>query len=166
MATSTPTDATQTEQVPEAKLPSLNGLPSPTELPNALIVIYDGKCQFCKQQVKRLHRWDGKGRLAFISLHDPWVGESFPNLTYEMLLEQMYVVDQSGNQSGGAAAFRVLTRKLPKLWLLAPLLHVPFSLPLWQWMYMQVARRRYQLAKSQGAACDGDTCDIHFGNKE
>lgn len=146
-------------------------LPSPADLPNAIVVVYDGKCRFCTKQVTRLHRWDGGQRLAFISLHDPWVAQRCPDLTHEQLLEQMYVIDQRGRQYGGAAAFRFLTRKLPRLWILAPVLHFPFSLPLWQWCYMQVARRRYQLDKEQRAqagqedACDGDACEIHFGKK-
>ena len=142
-----------------------NGLPSPADLPEAMIVIYDGKCKFCTKQVKRLQRWDGKNRLSFVSLHDPFVTTCFPELTHEKLLEQMFVIDQSGTSFGGAAAFQVLTRKLPRLWILAPLLHIPFTLPIWQWMYMQVARRRYQLDKEQGEICEGDSCDIHFGKK-
>lgn len=140
-------------------------LPAPSELPDAAVVIYDGKCKFCTRQVDRLYRWDGKGRLAFISLHDPWVAEHCPDLTHEQLMEQMYVVLPDGRAFGGAAAFRAITRILPKLWILAPLLHIPFSLPLWQWMYMQIARRRYQISKDQGDTCEGDTCEIHFGKK-
>ncbi len=165
MSISPQTDQDHPGQAVIGESVSQNGLPSPTELPSAVVLIYDGKCQFCTQQVKRLHRWDGKERLAFISLHDPSVTAAYPDLTHEKLLEQMYIVDQAGNRHGGAAAFRVLTRKLPRLWLIVPLLHIPFSLPIWQWMYMQVARRRYQLSKDQGAVCDGDSCDIHFGKK-
>jgi predicted DCC family thiol-disulfide oxidoreductase YuxK len=72
----------------------------------------------------------------------------------------MYVITPEGRRYGGAAAFRYLTRRLPRLWILAPLLHLPFSLPLWQWAYRQVARRRYQLAKSE--PCEGDVCKVHF----
>lgn len=144
---------------------SENGLPSPSDLPESLIVIYDGKCSFCTTQVQRLHRWDGKQRLAFVSLHDPFVTSQFPELTEEMLLEQMYVIDRAGNKFGGAAAFCVLTRTLPRLWIIAPILHIPFSLPLWQWMYMQVARRRYLLGQQRGEVCEGDQCEIHFGDK-
>lgn len=130
-----------------------------------MVVIFDGKCSFCTKQVKRLNRWDGKQRLSYVSLHDPWVATHCPELTSEMLLEQMYVIDRAGNSFGGAAAVRVLSKTLPRLWILAPLLHIPFSLPLWQWMYMVVARRRYQLDKDQGEVCEGDTCEIHFGKK-
>lgn len=137
-------------------------LPSPDERPEADVVIYDGHCRFCTGQVRRLHRWDRRQRLAFVSLHAPLVAERWPDLTHDMLMDQMYVVDRRGRRHAGAAAFRYLTTVLPRLYLLAPLLHIPGTLPLWQWGYRQVAKRRYALAgKSQGG-CDDEGCKIHF----
>ena len=51
-----------------------------------------------------------------MSLHDPLVGERFPDLTHEQLMEQMYVVDRAGRRHGGAGAIRYLSRRLPRLW--------------------------------------------------
>jgi predicted DCC family thiol-disulfide oxidoreductase YuxK len=140
---------------------AVTALPGPVDRPEADVVIYDGDCRFCTSQVQRLARWDRGGRLAFLSLHDPEVAARWPDLTHDMLMEQMYVVDRAGQRHGGAEAFRYLTRRLPRLWILAPLLHVPFSLPLWKWGYRQVAKRRYQIAGKM-KACDGDACAVHF----
>lgn len=137
-------------------------LPSPTEVPAADVVIYDGHCRFCTNQVQKLARWDGKGRLAFLSLHDPEVAKRYPNLSYDDLMKQMYVVTPGGKQYAGAAAFRYLTRRLPWLYVLAPLLHIPFTLPVWQWLYRQVAIRRYKIAGKTGEACDGEACAVHL----
>ncbi len=145
----------------KSKPTASNDLPSPADRPGAAIVIYDGQCRFCTSQVKRLHRWDGGDRLAFVSLHDPLVAERWPNLTHDMLMEQMYVIDPQGKQYGGAAAFRYLTRLMPRLWIVAPVMHIPFSLPLWQWGYRQLAKRRYQLA-GKTDACDDGGCKVHF----
>src|SRR5688572_25164624 len=136
-------------------------LPTPTELPDAPVVIYDGHCKFCTGQVQNLARWDGKGRIAFISLHDPEVARRWPDLTHEMLMDQMYLIEPQGNRYVGAAAFQYLSRKLPRLWLLAPLMHIPLSLPLWQFFYRQVAKRRYWLGKT-GDACDDGACKVHL----
>ncbi len=76
-----------------------------------------------------------------------------------MMMEQMYVVDQAGRRHGGADAVRYLTRRLPTLWLAAPLLHLPGTARLWRWLYQQVAKRRYKLA---GKSCDDDSCSVHF----
>lgn len=138
-------------------------LPGPDELPAADIVIYDGNCNFCIDQVCRLKRWDGRNRLCYLSLHDPFVTEQFPDLTHEELMAQMYVVNRKTKKAyGGARALRYLSRKLPRLWLLMPLLHIPFTLPLWQWSYRQVARRRYRIAGKKDANCDNDACEIHL----
>src|SRR4051812_21815292 len=84
-------------------------LPTIADNPAAPVVIYDGHCKFCTGQVQRLARWDRTGkRMAFISLHDPEVARRWPDLTHEMLMEQMYVVDPQGKRYAGAAAFRYL----------------------------------------------------------
>jgi predicted DCC family thiol-disulfide oxidoreductase YuxK len=134
-------------------------LPSPAERPDADVVIYDGNCRMCTAQVRKLAWWDCQGKLSYLSLHDPEAARRYPDLTHEMLMEQMYVVDRQGNRYGGAAAFRYLSRRLRRLWWLAPLLNIPGSLPLWQWMYRQVAKRRYRFGKTN--ECDDETCRIH-----
>ena len=136
-------------------------LPTPTERPQADVVVYDGKCRFCIGQAQRLARWDRARCLAYLSLHDPEVSRRYPNLTYQQLMDEMYVVDQAGNQYGGALAFRYLSRRLPCLWWIAPLMYVPFSLPLWKWMYRQVALRRYRLLPN--GQCDDGVCKKHLG---
>ena len=136
-------------------------LPTPAEYPAADVVIYDGHCRFCTNQVQKLARWDGKGRLAFLSLHDEEVAKRYPQLSYDELMKQMYVVTPSGKHAG-AAAFRYLTRRLPRLYPLAPLLHIPFSLPAWEWLYRQVAIRRYKIAGKTAEGCEGDTCQAHL----
>lgn len=135
-------------------------LPDPDTLTDSDVVIYDGECNFCRSQVRNLERLDWGGRrLAFLSLHDPRVGERYPDLTKAQLMEQMYVVDQSGNRHGGADAVRYLSRRLPTLWVAAPILHLPGTAGLWRWLYRQVAKRRYKLA---GKTCENDACGVHF----
>lgn len=135
------------------------GLPTPEERPEADVVIYDGHCRFCGAQVERLARLDRRGRLAFMSLHDEEVNRRYPDLTHEQLMEEMVVVDRRGRRHAGAAAIRYFSRRLPLLWPVAPLLHIPFSLPLWAWLYRQVARRRYLFGKR--VECEDDVCRVH-----
>lgn len=135
-------------------------LPDPDHLNDADVVIYDGECNFCRSQVKRLRRldWGGK-RLAFISLHDSRVAERFPDLTYDQLMDQMYVIDRNEVRHAGADAVRYLTRRLPLLWAVAPILHLPGTARLWRWLYKQIAKRRYKLA---GRSCENDVCSVHL----
>lgn len=137
-------------------------LPPPNERPGSDIVIYDGQCRFCTAQVQNLARWDTKHRLSFLSLHESEVARRFPDLTHERLMAAMYVVDAKGKRYAGADAFGYLTTRLPRLYLLAPLMHIPFTGPLWRWAYRQVAKRRYAIAGKSGGACDSDACSVHF----
>ncbi len=123
------------------------------------VVLYDGQCNFCRSQINMLRRLDGRNRLEFVSLHNPEVATSYPNLTYEQLMEQIWIVTPSGAQYGGAYAVKYLSVRLPMLWPIAPVMHIPFSMPLWSFLYRQVARYRYKIA---GRDCDeGGTCSLH-----
>lgn len=123
------------------------------------VVLYDGQCNFCRSQINILRRLDGWHRLEFVSLHDPQVATNYPNLTVEQLMEQMWITTPNGAQYGGAYAVRYLSRRLPILWPIAPLMHIPFSMPMWCFLYRQVAKYRYKIA---GRDCDeGDTCSLH-----
>ena len=134
-------------------------LPDPDERPGADVVIYDGHCRICTGQVERLARWDGGHRLAYLSLHDGRAVDRYPDLSHDALMKELYVVDQRGTRHAGASAIRYLSRRLPALWWLAPILHLPGTLPLWTWLYQQVAQRRYRFGRVE--ACDSGTCHLH-----
>ena len=125
------------------------------------VVIFDGDCKFCQQQVRNVNRFDDGKRLAFVSLHDEYVAQQFPELTHEMMMKEMYIVSKSGKKFAGASALRFLSRRLPILWVTAPFLHIPFTLPLWNAIYQWIAKRRYKIAGKEGDDC-GETCKIHF----
>jgi predicted DCC family thiol-disulfide oxidoreductase YuxK len=136
-------------------------LPTPQDRPDADVLIYDGDCRFCTAGVQRIAGWDKKGRVSFLSLHDPEVYRRYPDLTHDYLMTTMVLVDRKGKRHAGAAAMRYLSRHLPRLWPLMPFLHIPFSLPVWQWLYRQVAKRRYKIAGKM-SDCDNGACAIHF----
>jgi predicted DCC family thiol-disulfide oxidoreductase YuxK len=135
-------------------------LPAPAARPQADVVIYDGHCRICTGQVKNLERWFAGGKLAYLSLHDPEVSTRYPDLSHDDLMREMYVVDRQGRRHGGAAAIRYLSRRLPRLWCIAPLLHLPGTMPLWSWLYRQVANRRYRFGRIE--SCDDGSCRLHL----
>jgi predicted DCC family thiol-disulfide oxidoreductase YuxK len=139
----------------------LNALPDPDKRPGSDVVIFDGQCRICTGQIERLARWDRGGRLSYLSLHDPRVAARYPDLSHDALMKELYVVDRQGMRHAGAAAIRYLSRRLPALWWLAPLLHLPGTLPVWNWLYQQVAKRRYRFGRVE--TCEGGTCHLHGG---
>lgn len=138
-------------------------LPHPRSRPDADVVIYDGDCKFCTSQVRNLKKLDGKDRLAFVSLHEDFIRQSFPDLSQEQMMQQMYVIPHRApdERLGGADALRYLSRRLPWLWWLAPLMHIPGTMPIWHWLYRLVAKHRYRLAGRSGESCEDGSCDLH-----
>ena len=122
------------------------------------VLIYDGQCNFCRGSVRSLRMLDWTGRLSFISLHDERVGQRWPQLSYDQLMDQIWLVTRHGQTLGGADAMRYLSVRMPALWLLAPLLNLPGTMPLWRSVYRWIARNRYRIA---GRNCDGGTCNLH-----
>ncbi|MDX2041360.1 MAG: DUF393 domain-containing protein [Acidobacteriota bacterium] len=133
-------------------------LPDPDERPASDVVIYDGQCRICIGQMQILVRLDLTNRLTFLSLHDRRVAHRYPDLSFEELMKQMYVVDRKGQQHTGVLAVRHLSRRMPVLWLLALPLHLPGTLPIWQWFYRQIAEHRYRFGRMQ---CSEGTCHLH-----
>lgn len=118
-------------------------LPDPDQRPDADVVVYDGSCRMCRATAQWLARLDGGGRLAFLPLQDGRVRRRYPDLSLEDLQQHVYVVSPCGARRKGAEAVRYLSRRLPALWPTVPLLHAPGTMPVWRWLYNQVARRRH-----------------------
>lgn len=134
-----------------------DNLPSPQDRPEADVIIFDGSCIFCRRQVARLHWADWWRQLAFVPLQDPLVAERFPDLSQEQLYAKVWLVARDGRRFGGADAIRRLSGKLPLLFLLFPLMHLPGSRRFWHWGYAQIAKRRYRLG---GRDCESGACGV------
>lgn len=138
--------------------PAEKELPAPAQRPEADVVIYDGHCNFCRTQVRRLAWWDCQGKLAYLSMHDAQVASRWPDLPADRLEHEMCLIEQDGSRHWGADAFRVLTRKLRRLWWAAPLMHLPGMMHLARPVYGWVARNRYLIAGR--ADCESGSCKV------
>jgi predicted DCC family thiol-disulfide oxidoreductase YuxK len=139
-------------------VPTKTHLPTPAERPDADVVVYDGQCGICTAQVGKLPGWDRQQRLSYLSLHDEEVQRRWPDVSRDRLLNEMLIIDRSGRRHWGPEALRYLTRRLPRLWLAAPLAYFPGSMLLWRPLYRWVARNRYRFS---GAHCDTGSCSLH-----
>ena len=127
-------------------------------LRNSVVVIYDGNCNFCHSQINLLRRLDiGQKQLCYLSLHDPSIDTLFPRIEHQRLMQEMHLIDQDGRTFAGSEAVKYLTRKLPLLWVAAPIVHLPGTSFLWRWLYKIVAKNRYRLA---GKKCDSGGCKL------
>ncbi len=91
-----------------------------------IIVLFDGRCGFCKKSVFTLSMLDWLHRIEFASYHDPDNRKRFaPNVSLDALNKEMHVRLGDDSYYKGFFAFRALTWHLPVLWLVAPLLYIP-----------------------------------------
>jgi predicted DCC family thiol-disulfide oxidoreductase YuxK len=133
-------------------------LPSPAERPNADVVIFDGDCGICTAQVSKLPFWDSQHHLSYLSLHDAEVARRWPDVSHDRLMQEMLIVDRTGQRYWGPEAVRYLTRRLRRLWLAAPLAYFPGSMLLWRPLYRWIARNRYRWS---GRDCSTGSCQLH-----
>jgi len=106
------------------------------------VVVYDGRCNFCRSQIAIIKFLDISGRFTFESCHEPVVRLRFEKIKYEDCLERMYVISMHNKIYGGIDAIKYISRKLLLLWPLALLIHVPFTQHLWSQIYEYIARNR------------------------
>jgi predicted DCC family thiol-disulfide oxidoreductase YuxK len=128
------------------------------EPPATPTVLYDGQCRICTASADRIRALDTERRLELLSLHDPNVAARFPEIHREEVLEQMHLIERSGEVLRGADAVRGVLRRLPRLRWLGLLWLVPGFAHLAHVGYGWVARNRYRF--NRHVTCDGSVCHV------
>ena len=108
---------------------------------------YDGNCGFCSRVVAALSKTDWRNRVAWIPLQS--LSALPAGLTLADLEQAAYLDTGQGRLHRGFFAFRVLSIRLPLLFVLAPLLWFPGIAPLGVAVYRWVARNRYRISRCQ-----------------
>ena len=123
------------------------------------ILLYDGQCGFCLESVKRLRVLDLFGWVDPLNMHtQPDLTALHPALTPERCRSEMVLVEPNGRLSGGFDAFARLTRCLPLLWPLAPLVVVPGMPWLGRRVYRWIATHRSLLHRNP--ICRSNQCAV------
>lgn len=123
-------------------------------------VIFDGQCAVCSSGVAVLKRIDHGRRFEYVSLHEARAKRLLPDRSHADLMREMHLVEPDGRWHAGAAAIRVIARRVPLLWGVAVYVHLPGSLPLWNQLYAAIARRRYRISERLG--CASGACAVHM----
>ncbi|MBI2104454.1 MAG: DUF393 domain-containing protein [Candidatus Omnitrophica bacterium] len=121
------------------------------------ILLYDGRCGLCLESVRRLRALDLFGWLDPLDFHaQPDLTRLSPVLTPERCRSEMILLEPNGRLTGGFEAFARMTRRLPLLWWLAPLAHLPGARWVGTRLYRWVASHRYLLHRNP--ACAANQC--------
>ncbi|MDA7880771.1 DUF393 domain-containing protein [Akkermansiaceae bacterium] len=107
------------------------------------IVFFDSDCLMCQGAVKWLHRLDVHDRLRFASLS----GETAKRVGLSMEEDSMVFLG-NGEVSRAALAVERLLIATGGAATLAGLLMVAIPLPLREWAYRQIAKRRLFISKA------------------
>ena len=124
-----------------------------------LTVLFDGSCTLCRASANRVRRFDSRGRIELLDLHDPSATQRFPQINREEALKWMQVVDPQGRVYSGADAWARIGELLPGWNLLAWILQIPGIRWLAAKVYALIARNRYRWNR---AICEDGCCSLHI----
>jgi len=120
----------------------------------APLVLYDGRCGFCRDWSRRLARWDRAGRLRQLPSQERHAIADLPALPDATLDEALHVILPDGRVAIGARGIIALLPWLPGGRLLGWIARIPGAADLADAVYGAVARRRHSLDRP------GDGCEV------
>ncbi len=122
-------------------------------------LLYDGRCGFCVESVRRLQVLDLFGWVETVDFNQQAeLSKIHPSLTPERCRREMVLIEPNGQLSGGFAAFRRLCLHLPLLRVLLPVVYLPASGWIGRHIYRWIARRRYRLFHNP--TCQTNQCAL------
>ena len=126
-----------------------------TGLPQS-VVVYDGECRFCRQQITRIQGWDRQHRFEYLPRQTPGIEDRYPLLAQGDFNTGMRLIMPDGDIHVGADAVYHIALGLPRWRWIAWIYRVPLLHGLAKRLYAWIAARRQSLGKS----CDDNTCEI------
>ena len=124
------------------------------------LLIYDGNCQFCVASVQKLKMMDLFAALKFVDFHQVSdLKNLHPELTKDLVMSQLYLVEPDGKLYGGFGAFRRLCFVMPMLYPVIPVFYFPGMGILGPIVYRFMAKNRYLFHFNK--TCQNNACFRH-----
>ena len=121
------------------------------------VLLYDGRCQFCRRSVNQLSIMDLFNTLKMEDLHHYSDPKSLhPDLTYQKAMSQLHLIEPDGTLYGGFRIFQRICFPLPMLWPLIFLFYFPGMGGIGPLLYRFVAKNRYLL--HWNPSCKNNAC--------
>lgn len=127
-----------------------------------LIVVFDGHCRFCTAGSKRLRSFGRPELVRLVSSKDGAELARHPQVRPEALAKALQLVSPDGELAQGAEAVARALNTRPAWRLVTWLYWAPGVRQLADWLYAQVARRRYRIAGTT-SPCEDGACAVDLG---
>ena len=124
-------------------------------------LIFDDRCGFCQKSAQLLRHLDWFGTIEFVPLGQADELMEQHSISIQTMKDAMHYVSPLGQVASGAEAFCVFGKKIPFLFPIALMLHLPFALRLAERVYSKVAARRHVLSRL--LRCDSGQCPTRRG---
>ncbi|TCT26691.1 putative DCC family thiol-disulfide oxidoreductase YuxK [Melghiribacillus thermohalophilus] len=125
---------------------------------NQLLVFYDSWCPLCIKAKNQLEKADRRNRLCFYSIRDEYRIQDY-NLDPKEAEKRMTCIDLLRNRRySGIYSFREICRRIPRYYILVPLLQLTIWLGFGQTLYDWIAKRRTIIPPG---GCSDDYCRVH-----
>lgn len=123
-------------------------------MPEAPLLLYDGRCGFCRAWSRRLARWDGQGRIRQLPAQERHLVKGIPPLSDQELDLALHVILPDGRVVRGARGIIALLPWLRGGRWLGMLAAIPGVAPVADRVYRWVGARRHRLGR------EGDHCEL------
>lgn len=123
------------------------------------VLLYDGNCGFCRASVEKIKILDLFATLSLVDLHQ--VGDLktlHPQLTKELAMSQMHLIEPNGKIYGGFDVFRRICFTMPMLYVVIPVIYFPGARALGAMLYKLIAKNRYFFHANK--TCQNNACFI------
>lgn len=127
-----------------------------------VLVLYDGKCGFCKWSVNLALRFDRDGRLEPTPLQTPGVLEPY-NIPLDNAKKALHVVSRDGKVYSAGGALAIISRNVAWLWPAYYLWKLPGLAWLADRLYFLIAENRDTIGKVlSSTGVKGARCSVSY----
>ena len=108
------------------------------------VVIYDGQCEFCVAQARRLA--GGKSGIVLRSFRDDGVLDDYPDLTIQSCMTELKLLVGGRTYGGADAVVRAFTIRHPAIGRILPVYRIPGIRLIARGIYRCVASNRHRMS--------------------
>ena len=119
--------------------------------PKPMYVLYNGNCKLSRRAIASLRVFDLFGRLTYLNVLEPeaLVTHDVDWLSSGALVKDIHAVVDRKSYWRGFAAYRVISARIPLLWIVLPLLYLPPLAKVGDRIYRRVADRTSNIVSAK-----------------